>query len=568
MSSTSKAKKSSSKNEKEEKKSSTSKKSTSKKRGPGRPPKKKSEVKVKKNTKNKKTETKSIKPQKKAKSVIVDVIKDDDEIDFFRSSAEDIIKHQENSFEPEVLIKRAEDLAIDGEDFAQEKKELHIKAEEVDSQKKYFEELNYEIEKTRIKKDDIADNEIEEILEEEFNGDTKHTKKKVMIKNEGRKLGLYSSFVWKFAAVFAFIFILIFFVSFSSLTIDIVPKTETLNESTLIKVTTDDSIKTASFIDPRDEVRGVIEEMEVNFEKEFSASGEEFVGEEIIGRVKIINDYSRSQSLVKTTRLHAPDGKEYRINEAVNIPAGGEVWVDIYVENPSRDLAISPTKFTIPGLWSGLQDYIYAQSEESFKFEQKKDKYVRASDLAMAKNESENEYNKRLEKKISDRKTYLEKQDGQKKVAVFLNDYIRTSTEAEDNQKIESFIMSVEGSARVAFFNQKDLEKIALGKLNLLVPDGKELLEFNSNNITLIFQSFNEDDSIAQIKANFTGQMILKNNENPINKELISGLNEDQISAFLSDQEEIKDFTLNFKPSFIKKAPKLVDKIEINIVEE
>jgi len=568
MSSTSKAKKTSSNKEKEEKKYSTNKKSTSKKRGPGRPPKKESETKEKKVNKNKKSKTKTIKPQKKAKPVIVDVIKDDDEIDFFRSSAEDIIKHQENSIEPEVLVERAEDLAIDGEDFIQENSEIHLKAEEIDSQKKYFEELNYEIKKTRIKKDDIADDEIEEILEEEFDDDAKHIKKKVLTKNEGRKLGLYSSFVWKFAAVFVFIFLLIFFTSFSSLNIDIVPKTETLNESTLIKVTTDNSSKTASFIDPRDEVKGLIEEMEINFEKEFSASGEEFVGEEIIGRVKIVNDYSRSQSLVRTTRLHAPDGKEYRINEAVNIPAGGEVWVDIYVESPSRDLAISPTKFTIPGLWSGLQDYIYAESEEAFRFEQKKEKYVRESDLALAKNESENEYNQRLQKNISERKTYLEKQDGQEKVAVYLNDYIRTSTEAEDNQKTNSFKMSVEGSTKVAFFNKKDLEKIALGKLNLLVPDGKELLEFNPDNISLIFQSYNEDEKIAQIKANFSGQMILKNNENPINKEAISGLGEDQIRAFLSDQEEIKDFSLNFKPSFIKKAPKLVDKIEINIVEE
>ncbi len=568
MPSTTKSKKSSSNQEKEEKKSLTSKKSTSKKRGPGRPSKKKNETKKTNKPKTKKLNTKSIKPQKKAKSVIVDVIQDDDEIDFFRSSAEDIIKHQENSIEPDVLVERAEDLAIDGEDYIKEKSELHLKAAEIDSQKKYFEELNYEIEKTQIRKDDITDNEIEEILEEEFDGDVKSIGKKYKQKSEGRKLGLYSSFVWKFAAVFAFIFLLIFFVSFSSLSIDIVPKTETLNESTLIKVTTDDSSRTASFIDPRDEVQGLIEEMNISFEKEFMASGEEFVGEDIVGKVKIVNDYSRSQSLVKTTRLHAPDGKEYRINEAVNIPAGGEVWVDIYVENPSRDLAISPTKFTIPGLWSGLQDYIYAQSEESFKFEQKKEKYVRASDLALAKNESENEYNKKLQKNISERKNYLEKQDEQEKVAVYLNDFIKTSTEAEDNQKTESFKMTVDGSAKVAFFNKKDLEKIALGKLSLLVPDGKELLEFNPDNISLIFQSYNEDDKIAQIKANFTGQMILKNNENPINKESITGLNEDQIKAFLSDQEEIKDYTLNFKPSFIKKAPKLVDKIEINIVEE
>jgi hypothetical protein len=361
---------------------------------------------------------------------------------------------------------------------------------------------------------------------------------------------------------------LVFFLSFSSLKINLIPETENLNDNTLIKVVTAESERQASFIDPREEINGVIEELELNFEKEFSSSGEEYVGEEIVGRVKLINEYSRAQPLVRETRLHSPEGKEFKIKEAVNIPSGGEVWVDIYAENPTRDLAIESTTFTIPGLWAGLQESIYAESEEAFNYKQKKKKYIRTSDIAKAKNESESEYNLKLEQKIEQRKNELENRVGKEMAAVYLNDYIKTSTEAESDEELESFKMSVEGSARVAFFNKEDLKKIALGKLNLLIPDGKELINFNEDDIKLIFQSYNSDSKTAQIKANFTGEMILKNNENPINKENLVDLKEPQIEAFLNSKEEIKDYELIFKPGFIKKAPRLVDKIEINVVKD
>lgn len=560
--------------EKKEGKKKTSPKSpVGLKRGPGRPRKNSSSKTVspkKKTKKTKKSESKSIKPQKKAKSIIVDVIQDDDEIDFFRSSAEDILKKEEN-ISPEVLANRAQDLEIDGESIESmnfEKSEFHISESEIDNQKKYFRELSLEIEqKNNLRDRDVKEEDLDDLLVEEFE-EGKKKDKNLKNKCSDRRLGLYTRYVWRFLAVVIGLLCLVFFVSFSSLIIDITPKTEILNESALIKLMTSDSEKQASFIDPREEINGTIEDIELNFEKEFSASGEEFVGEEIVGRVKIINDYSRNQALVANTRLHSPEGKEFKIVEAVNIPAGEYVWVDIYAEKPSRDLAISASSFTIPGLWAGLQESIYAESEESFSFVQKKNKYIRTSDISKAKNESENEYSSKLDEEILKRKTSLEKESGEEMISVYLNDYIKTSTEAKEDDELETFLMNIEGSAKVAFFNKDDLKKIALGKLNLLIPDGKELINFNEEDINLIFQNYDTDTKIAQIKANFLGEMILKNNENPINKEALVDLKEDQIKAYLSQIEEIKDFDLTFKPVFIKKAPRLIDKIKVNVIKE
>lgn len=42
------------------------------------------------------------------------------------------------------------------------------------------------------------------------------------------------------------------------------------------------------------------------------------------GTVTLINKLTRNQRLVATTRLLAADGRLYRLDEAVNIPAGGE----------------------------------------------------------------------------------------------------------------------------------------------------------------------------------------------------------------------------------------------------
>jgi hypothetical protein len=490
----------------------------------------------------------SIKPQKKARPIIVDIISDD-------------YDNQENGLDDYA----GRSGAFEYPDFRDEANLENQNRDEIDNQKKFFAELGSEIEnrKKDLENEDLAEDFSEDNLIDLFEDEEIIKKKK---KQRPTKVSLYRRFVWRFIFVVTFLALLVFYFSFSKLTIDIIPKGETVNDSIQLKISTaSTSIQTIS--GPQI-IKGEIRKVSVTAEEEFSASGEEYAGEAISGKVKIINNYGKSQSLIASTRLLSPDNKIFRIKETISIPAGGEKWADIYVENPSRDYAISPTTFTIPGLWVGLQDKIYAKSEEAFIFEEKKDMYVRPSDIVAAEKGINDEISKKIEQIISDEISYFENSGLKMEALYLIDDNINIEIEAKADDKLSKFPVKASAFARIVFFSKEEAENLASIKIKSRVSDGKELIEFNQDGLAYSLIEILEGEEEAIISASFSGKMVLKGGDDALNKESLVNLNAEQISAYLRNQDEIKDFKLHFSPAFIKKAPRLVDRIKINLLQE
>lgn len=121
------------------------------------------------------------------------------------------------------------------------------------------------------------------------------------------------------------------------------------------------------------------------------ATGEETVSEKARGQVVIYNEQSSSQPLVKTTRLETEDGKIYRIEEDVVIPAKGSLEVTAAADQAGAAYNIPLSDFTIPG-FKGTAKFgvVYARSKTpmtgGFTGTRKK---VSETDLVKAKTELE-----------------------------------------------------------------------------------------------------------------------------------------------------------------------------------
>jgi len=373
-----------------------------------------------------------------------------------------------------------------------------------------------------------------------------------------KSVSLYRRLVVKFIILVLILAGLVAYFSFSKLTITITPQGETLKDSLLLKVGSPIATTTPGENDPREAISGAVQLVDVQAETTYPASGENLLGQEISGQVKIINRYTKDQSLVATTRLLSPDNKLFRIKEAVNVPAGGEVSVAIYADKPSADLAINPTTFTIPGLWAGLQDKIYAQSLAPFTFQQKASKYIKASDIQRASEEADNlllqQAENQLASKLADEQ-YLYTLAG----PVSLD----TSAKADDQQA--SFTAKASGQVAIVSFPKAEAVRLATSRLNLLVPDDKELIEFNEQSLTYSLEDFDSLSGMATIKVSFAGVMALENDSEIIDRRQLVNLSAAQIDQYLKDFPGLKNYELKFSPSFIKKAPNLVDRIEIKI---
>jgi hypothetical protein len=483
--------------------------------------------------------------KKKARPVVIDVIEDDESEAFF----------------PEFPELRkgaiAEDMAIDEVDEENEETEKNKEegeperaypVEELDQQKKFFSKLISE--KTEKNSESESNNNDDDIENEPV------TKKSV---------GLYRRLVWRFIGLTCILLLIVFYFSFSKLTINISPNGEALNDSLLIKIEPEGMVDgnasstdaNASTTDFREKVDGTVKEMEVNEEKTFPSSGEESIGEEISGKVTLINNSAKSQTLVATTRLLSADNKLFRIKNAVNIPAGGSVDAEIYADKPSEDLAITPTSFTIPGLWLGLQDKIFAKSTTTFVYQQKVKKYIKASDI----DDATKEMNDVLLTKVKQGQS----EDITTGVIYETLDPISIETSAKAGDAADEFTVKAKEDLVIITYSKKEVAKLASDKLALLVPDDKELAGYDENNISYTFDSYDPKTGIASVKASFSGTMVLKNGTEIIDKKQLVNLNRDQLENYLKTFPEIKTFELKFFPSFITRAPRLPERIEVKI---
>ena len=102
-------------------------------------------------------------------------------------------------------------------------------------------------------------------------------------------------------------------------------------------------------------------------------------------------------------------------------------------------------------------------------------------------------------------------------------------------------------------------------KLGLSVSDDKELISFDPETIVYVLESYDPITKLATVKAEGRGLMSLKKDSEVIDRTKLINLNKEQIKDYLNNFPEISSYELKFSPSFINKAPCLVDQIKIKV---
>ncbi len=180
---------------------------------------------------------------------------------------------------------------------------------------------------------------------------------------KSKKMAAPASGIYRRIAVTFFLAALVllgavFYVAFSRATIILTPKKEVLTAEFTIPLRSRPAAG---------EARGLVLEQILEESQTFPVEGEGIPEPAAArGQVVIKNLTSRDQPLVKTTRLLTPDNKLFRLTKTVIVPAQGQIEVKVLADQPGPEGEIEPTRFTIPGLWEGLRDKIYAESASVF----------------------------------------------------------------------------------------------------------------------------------------------------------------------------------------------------------
>jgi len=309
---------------------------------------------------------------------------------------------------------------------------------------------------------------------------------------------------------------------------------------------------------------GLVRTVEVEASQEFDTTGKDVANVAIVGKVTITNTSKSAQPLMKTTRLLSPDNKIFRLKQGVSVPAGGTVEnVEIYTDEPTQEMAINPTKFTIPGLNVSRQESVYAESFEKFQYQEQGDSKISATDLKQAQDRLKQELNDKL-KAITESNEYKIYDNVIAKVS---DEKIKFSTNAKEGDKSEKFSMSATGEAAVVAFSTEAISNLARLKVAESLPDDKQLESFDENNFEYSVDRYNLDKGIADLKVDVAAQMILREGTEIIKADRLVGLTREQLDDYLSSLREVAGYEVKFTPNWITKVPSLVDHVKIEIAK-
>jgi len=368
-----------------------------------------------------------------------------------------------------------------------------------------------------------------------------------------RSVSIYRKIAYFFVALVAALLVFIFFFSVVKTTIVLIPDQERIQNNVVFDIY-DQSMNGAG----EKAIKGIVKKVDLEDEKDFPATGKKVIGQEAVGKVIIYNNYNKNQPLVATTRLLSSDNKLFRIKETVNVPAGGSAEAEIYADDPTPDSEIGPSRFTIPGLWAGLQDKIYAESKEGIVYQKKTQNLVTKEDIDNAIRELKQNLTQKAQAQLTG--------DVQFSEVIYNVDEasIKTEIDAKVDEEKDGFKAKIQGSVVIVAFEGKQAIDLAKQKLNTSVSTNEEVLSFNDD-IDYALTNFDLQQGTASVNATFEGKVSLKENSEIIDKNKIVGLKKDQLEAYLGSLPGISGYEVKFYPSFIKKVPKLTDRIDIQI---
>ena len=452
-------------------------------------------------------------PKSKSKAITIDVIADDEEV-LFRQPLESL--PEDNPSERERL----------------------------DVQKKYYADLVTDMKQkkdgTPVKTSPIADRR----------------------RPQRKSLSLYRRIAYQFIGLTLLLLLVVGYFFLPSLKITMHPSAEAIADSLSLRIASADSEDAQAESAGSRLVAGEVRTIALSAEKVFEASGEEILGEEVVGEVTLHNEYTKAQPLVAKTRLLSIDNKLFRLKEAVNIPAGGTVVAEVYADEPSLEMAVGPTKFTIPGLWLGLQDKIYATSDTAFEYQHQVKRYIKQRDLDQAI--------VGIKKALSDKAEMAleEVKSSSHAVAYDLDDSAAVvKMDAKLGDEVGEFIVSAENTLAIAIFSKEQAEALVKAKIAFLLPDDKRLSAFEGKDIAYRLDAYDAASSTATVAASFKGNMSLRTDADIVDRKKLVNLNEEQISEYLRAFPEIQTYELEFFPKFIKRAPSLADRIKVEVVQ-
>ncbi len=286
------------------------------------------------------------------------------------------------------------------------------------------------------------------------------------------------------------------------------------------------------------------------------------------GTVTIYNKWSQVQPLQATTRLLSSTGVLFHIEKRVDVPPGGKVeGVTVYADKPGPAGNIAASHFTIPGLWAGLQDSIYAESASPMTGGTRDAKLITENDLQA------------IRKQLSDQMA----QDALKKLKEVADEQHITfvgSLNALIGREVqeEKFSAKVGDEADALTLDQKvryiglaidpsALREAADAVLKKNLSPDLKLASVKDKDISYTVITYTLAQGSAELKVTAHGNASIRLSDPIFDRSKLLAKDEQEVRTYFSNYDQVKSVDVHFSPFWIKRTPSIMDHIEIKIAE-
>ncbi len=300
-------------------------------------------------------------------------------------------------------------------------------------------------------------------------------------------------------------------------------------------------------------------EREGEKEKEFEATGEKTVSQKATGIVRIFNEYSASQPLVKGTRLLSKEGKLFRTTRYVNIPAKKYVDVEVVAAEAGEEYNIGPTTFSLPGL-VGTKRYtfVYGRSYSAMKGGRTENvKIVSREDIDRAKKEMQRFIQESVKEELQQEfgKHFVIPEQG-----VWLYD-VKVSVLTQEGKEQERFKARGEFRSSTILLDPRLIKEKALALLEENKPEEAEIDSKNMSWFTRI-EELNTEKREILVLIRATAPLLPR-----VKATDLTSLTLPILERELQKKELIKEVRVRIFPFWRNNLPSDPDRIEVRIVK-
>lgn len=372
-------------------------------------------------------------------------------------------------------------------------------------------------------------------------------------------IALYRNIALGFFVVTMLLFAAIFFTSVRKATISIgyVPQ----------KVNYTDVVHVARQRADGKTIAGVVELQKVSLVRTYTPVGRERKDVPIVGFVQLINEHTKDQPLVKTTRLLASNGKLYRLSKSVVVPAKGMLErVEMYADEPGAGSATDgPVSFTIPGLWEPLQKKIYGKSADAFTGGVLERGIVSAQDMQKA----EADVRQALTAQAQEQLKTIRDAGGQgvfDGVMVSL-DTLQIERNADIGATVGSFALTAKANAIIVRYRKEELEQFIRARLAKLPIEEYATLAYDPSQLTLRVESYDAGKGQAQLSVFESVTKALKSDASQFASAAFAGKSESEIQEVFKNLPGVESVQtdVSFFPYWVKTVPSVGGTVTVDL---